>query len=322
MPAPWDLPDREVTPEAAVLDRRAWLKSLGLGLGLGGLAFGAGTYWWWRRRSTDADVLAHGTVDSRLIDYYPARHNNGFVVTDRALSREADAARYCNFYEFTSSKTVWRYVEPFQPLPWTLEIGGLVANPRTYTLEDLHHDFPLEERIYRHRCVEAWAMVIPWTGLPLSLLFKKAEPLSSARYVRFTTFDRPEEAGQQRSRRLPWPYTESLTLAEATNELSFLATGMYGHPLLKQHGAPIRLVVPWKYGYKSAKSVVRIDLTAEQPATFWNTMAPEEYDFQANVEPDIPHPRWSQKNERLLGTGDVLPSRRFNGYGEWVAHLY
>lgn len=165
-------------------------------------------------------------------------------------------------------------------------------------------------------------MVVPWTGFPLAALLRKAGPLPAARYVRFITFDRPEEAGRQRNRSYPWPYTEGLTLVEATHELAFLATGMYSHPLLKQHGAPVRLIVPWKYGFKSAKSLVRIELTADQPATFWNTLDSREYDFSANVNPDVPHPRWSQRTERMLGTGEVHPTRLYNGYGEWVASLY
>jgi sulfoxide reductase catalytic subunit YedY len=165
-------------------------------------------------------------------------------------------------------------------------------------------------------------MAIPWTGFPLAALLRKVEPLPAARYVRFVTFDRPNEAGRQRYRLEPWPYTEGLTLAEATNELAFVATGMYGHPLLKQHGAPIRLVVPWKYGFKSAKSIVRVELTDEQPATFWNTLSPNEYDFWANVNSLVPHPRWSQAKERMLGTNEVRPTQLYNGYGEWVAGLY
>jgi sulfoxide reductase catalytic subunit YedY len=213
-------------------------------------------------------------------------------------------------------------VKPFQPVPWTLEVGGLVGKPRTFDLEDLLRAFPLEERIYRHRCVEAWAMVVPWTGFPLAALLRQVEPLPSARFVRFVSFERPSEASHQKDRSQPWPYTEGLTLAEASNELAFLATGMYGHPLLKQHGSPVRLVVPWKYGFKSAKAIVRIELTAEQPATFWNTLMPHEYDFWANVNPTVPHPRWSQEKERLLGTGETRPTQRYNGYAEWVAHLY
>jgi sulfoxide reductase catalytic subunit YedY len=319
MSAPWDLPERDVTQESALVSRRTWLKWAGLG----GSAVAAGAgLWWWHYRGTDAQVLASGDTQAPLADLFPAPRNPQFAAGDRPWTLEAQAARYCNFYEFTGNKDVWRHVEPFQPLPWSIEVGGLVAKPRTFGLEDLLREFQLEERIYRHRCVEAWAMVIPWTGFPLARLLNKVEPLDGARYVRFVSFHRPEEASQQRLERLPWPYNEGLTLAEAMNELAFLSTGMYGHPLLKQHGAPVRLVVPWKYGFKSAKSIVRIELTARQPDTFWNTLMPMEYGFEANVEPDVPHPRWSQRNERMLGTNEVRPTLLYNGYEEWVGHLY
>src|SRR5262249_53435977 len=191
-----------------------------------------------------------------------------------------------------------------------------------YDVDDLLRQYPLEERVYRHRCVEAWAMVVPWTGFALAEVLRKAEPLPEARFVRFVTFDRPEQAGRPENRGHPWPYTEGLTLAAATNELAFLATGMYGHPLRKQHGAPVRLVLPWKYGFKSAKSLARIELTVEQPATFWNTLVPHEYDFAANVNPQVPHPRSSQASERMLGSGEPRPTQLYNGYAEWVAGLY
>lgn len=319
MSRPWDLPERDITPESALGSRRRWLKWAGLGaLALGG---GAGL-WWWRFGGSDEAVLAHGQAELPGADLYPARPHPLFREADRPVTEEPMAARYCNFYEFTSGKDVWRDVEPFQPTPWTLEVAGLVRNPRAYDLDDLVRAFPLEERVYRHRCVETWAMAVPWTGFPLGPLLRRADPLPEARYVRFVSFDRPAEAPGQRHRGYPWPYTEGLTLDEATNELAFLATGLYGHPLLKQHGAPVRLVVPWKYGFKCAKSLVRIELTAEQPATFWNTLQPHEYQFEANVEPDVPHPRWSQARERMLGTGEVRPTLLFNGYGEWVARLY
>jgi sulfoxide reductase catalytic subunit YedY len=315
----WNLSERDVTPESAGIDRRAVLKWLGLGTLA--VASGAGL-WWWRRQGTDAQVLGTGRAEGDFASCFPAKRNPRFADVDLPISPEAPVARYCNFYEFSGNKDVWRYVEPFQPLPWKVEVGGLVARPRVYDLDDLHREFPLEERVYRHRCVEAWAMVIPWTGFPLAALLKKAEPLPAARYVRFESFYRPDEASRQRSDRLPWPYTEGLRLAEATNELAFIATGMYGHPLLKQHGAPVRLVVPWKYGFKSAKSIVRIELTADRPATFWNVLAPHEYGFEANVEPDVPHPRWRQEQERMLGTDEIRPTLLYNGYGEWVANLY
>jgi sulfoxide reductase catalytic subunit YedY len=292
-------------------------------LGLGGLALGAGAgLWWWASAGSDEEVLASGRVQAPGEELYPALTHPRFRDLDRPLTPEAAAARYCNFFEFTSSKQVWHSVRSFQPVPWTVEVNGLVARPRTFDLDGLVRAFPLEERVYRHRCVEAWAMAVPWTGFPLAALIRKAEPLPAARFVRFVSFHRPAEAGQQNNQFYPWPYTEGLTLAEATNELTFLATGMYGHPLLKQHGAPVRLVVPWKYGFKSAKSIVRIELTADQPATFWNTLAPHEYDFAANVDPRVPHPRWSQASERMLGTGEVRPTLLYNGYAEWVAGLY
>jgi sulfoxide reductase catalytic subunit YedY len=320
MSSPWNVPESEITPEAALLSRRRWLKRIGLGGSA--LALGAGL-WWWLAPGTDEEVLANGRVEpAPAADRYPAPLNHLFAELDRPLTAEVQAARYCNFYEFTSTKGVYRWIGSFQPSPWTLEVAGLVARPATYDLDDLARIFPLEERRYRHRCVEAWAMAVPWTGLPLADLLRRAEPLPEAKYVRFVSFDRPGQAGHQRSRSYPWPYTEGLTLAEATCPLTFLATGMYGHPLLKQHGAPIRLVVPWKYGFKSAKSLLRIELTAEQPATFWNTLEPRAYDFWANVNPDVPHPRWSQRQERLLGSGEVRPTRLYNGYEEWVAGLY
>jgi sulfoxide reductase catalytic subunit YedY len=319
MSRPWDLPERDATPEKAMLSRRRWLKWLGLG----GVALGAGTgLWWWLDRGTDPEIVAAGDWVMPGRERYPAARNEHFATLDRPLTAETAASRYCNFYEFSSFKEVWRYVGPFQPAPWTLTVDGLVARPRTYDLDDLVRTFDLEERLYRHRCVEAWAMAVPWTGFPLAELLRRAGPLPAARFVRFVSFENPAEAGRQAIRSYPWPYTEGLTLAEATNELAFLATGMYGHPLLKQHGAPVRLVVPWKYGFKSAKSLVRIELTDQQPATFWNTLGPHEYDFRANVDPLVPHPRWSQATERMLGSGEVRPTQVYNGYGEWVGGLY
>jgi methionine sulfoxide reductase catalytic subunit len=321
MTHPWDLPAREITPESAVLSRRRWLKRIGLGAaGLAAASAGAGLWWW--NAGGDDDVLHAGKV-STPADLFPAARNARFEL-DRPLTNEAAAARYCNFFEFSSTKQVWRWVAPFQPVPWVLEVGGLVAKPQTLDIDDMLRMFAplLEERVYRHRCVEAWAMAVPWTGVPLAALLRRVEPLPGARFVRFVSFDRPDQASRQADADYPWPYTEGLTLAEAGNELAFLAVGLYGHPLLKQHGAPVRLVVPWKYGFKSAKSIQRIELTAERPATFWNTLGPNEYDFTANVNPAKPHPRWSQATERMLGTGEVRPTQPYNGYGEWVAGLY
>lgn len=238
------------------------------------------------------------------------------------MTEEAEAARYCNFYEFSSFKNVWRDVADFKPLPWAVEVTGLVAKPRQYDIDELVHAFTLEERIYRHRCVEAWAMVVPWIGFPLADLLRKAEPLAGAKFVRFVTFDRPKEAGHMLDRSYPWPYNEGLTLAEATNELAFIATGMYGHPLLKQHGAPVRLVVPWKYGFKGIKSIVKIAFVDRQPETTWNIAAPDEYGFYANVNPEVDHPRWSQATERRIGEFRRRRTLMFNGYADKVASMY
>jgi len=318
MARPWDMPEREATPEAAVLSRRKWLKRIGLASAA--IAGASGFAWWWKQ-VPDEDVLSAGQVLNQGV-LYPAKRNEKFAELDRTLTDEAAAARYCNFYEFSSGKSVWQVIGPFQPAPWKLEVSGLVAKPRTFDMDDLLRTFNLEERLYRHRCVEAWAMAVPWTGFPLADLLRRVEPLPGAKFVRFVSFNKPEEAPRLRNVTYPWPYNEGLTLAEATNELTLLATGMYGHPLLKQHGAPIRLVAPWKYGFKCGKSLVKIELTDKQPATFWNTLSPHEYDFQANVNPDVPHPRWSQANERMPGTGEVRPTQHFNGYGEWVGGLY
>ena len=201
--------------------------------------------------------------------------------------------------------------------------GSLVDRPKVYDLDDLVRRMPLEERLYRFRCVEAWAMAVPWTGFPMKALINEVQPKSSARYVRMVTFQRPEQAPGQKSQPwYPWPYFEALTMEEAMNELTLLGTGIYGHALPKQHGAPIRLVAPWKYGFKSIKSIVSIEFTDKQPPTFWNKLAPSEYDFWANVNPNVPHPRWSQATERLISTGERVPSQLYNGYGEYVAHLY
>lgn len=241
---------------------------------------------------------------------------------ERALTDERVAARYNNFYEFTGDKDVWRYVDAFRTDPWSVEVSGLVAKPRIWTLEELLR-MPHEERVYRHRCVEAWAMVVPWTGFPLNRLLLASEPKHSARYVRFTSVHDPSKQPAVAARPWEaWPYTEGLRLDEAMHDLTLLVTGIYGHALPKQHGAPVRVVVPWKYGYKSPKSVVKIELVAEQPHTFWNDRAPAEYPFESNVDPYTPHPRWSQLTERLIGTRDVRRTLPYNGYETLVRNLY
>jgi methionine sulfoxide reductase catalytic subunit len=313
---PWEIPEHEVTPETIFHQRRRLLKAAGLfGLGLaGGFCVGCGPA---------EDAARVGAQESPPgADLYAAQRNSRFTL-DRPITAEVYAASYNNFYEFSSFKSrVYKNAARFKTHPWQIEIAGLVERPRIFDVDEIMRLIPLEERLYRFRCVEAWAMAVPWTGLSLSALIRKIQPLSAARHVRFITFMRPNQAPNQSPSYGPWPYTEGLTMAEATHELAFLATGIYGHPLPKQHGAPLRLIVPWKYGFKSIKSIVKIEFTAEQPRTFWHTNRPKEYDFVANVRPDIPHPRWSQATEKLIDTGERRPTLPYNGYGEWVAKLY
>jgi sulfoxide reductase catalytic subunit YedY len=229
---------------------------------------------------------------------------------------------YNNFYEFTTSKQdVARLAEGFRTSPWTVDVGGLVHRPRTFDIDDLLK-FTQEERIYRLRCVEAWSMVIPWLGFPLARLLNEVEPISNAKYVRFETLYDPEQMPGQNRSTFNWPYVEGLRLDEAMHNLTILATGLYGKLLLPQSGAPLRLVVPWKYGFKSIKSIVKIDLVEEMPVSFWMAAAPQEYGFYANVNPQVPHRRWPQATERRIGENGRIETLLFNGYADEVAHLY
>ena len=258
-----------------------------------------------------------------------AERNPAFAKVDRPITDEAVAAKYNNYYEFGSSKSIWEAAQALPTENWKVEVTGLVRNPRTYDLDDIKKKFPLEERVYRFRCVEAWAMVVPWLGFPMKRIIDDVEPTSEAKYVRFISYyNRQITKGPGLSlSRHPWPYTEGLRTDEMANELAFFAIGIYGHELPKQHGAPIREVVPWKYGFKGAKSIVKIEFLNYQPKTFWNTLQSREYGFEANVEPDVPHPRWSQASERMIGSGPAFMWKRrdtllYNGYAEYVAHLY
>jgi sulfoxide reductase catalytic subunit YedY len=208
-----------------------------------------------------------------------------------------------------------------KPRPWSISLEGMLKQPRTIAIDDLLKQVQLEERVYRHRCVEAWAMTVPWTGFPLSQLLSIAEPLGSAKYVVFETAQDPKMPGLS-SPFYPWPYIEGLAIDEAANELAFMSTGMYGKALPPQDGGPIRLTVPWKYGFKSGKAVVKISFTDKRPLNFWQAIQPAEYGFWANVNPDVAHPRWSQARERLLGSNEMVPTQIYNGYGEFVASLY
>ena len=269
-------------------------------------------------------MFAGGAINpvNAAIGPYPAPRNEAYV-GGRALTPEDEATTYTNFYEFGSSKNIWRRAQNLTTDPWSVSIGGFVEMPVTLDAEDLLRQLGgLEERIYRHRCVEAWAMTVPWTGIPLARLVSFARPTASAKYLRMETFWDPSVAPGQKQDWYPWPYVEGLTLAEAVNELAFLATGIYGKPMPAQNGAPLRLVVPWKYGFKSIKSIVRFTFTDQRPVSFWEELNPQEYGFWANVNPDVSHPRWSQASERLLGSGDRVPTQIYNGYGAEVAGLY
>lgn len=313
------------TPEHIALHRRKWLQAAGLGLGSTVLS-ASGYFAWQMWQGSDADVINTNQTapdwNQKLAAFFPAARDLRFGY-GRAETDRAEAARYTNFYEFSSFKSTWRYVDHFRPYPWRLHIGGLCRQPLTLELDDFHRRFAdtVVERQYRHRCVERWAMAVPWSGIPLATLLQAVDPLSTATHVRFTSFHRPEEAAQQASEQFPWPYTEGLTLPEAMNELAFIATGMYGKPLLKQHGAPLRLVVPWKYGFKSIKSIERIELIDHEPSTFWSTVDPAAYPFESNVDPRVPRP-WPQHEEYMLGSKEVFTTQLYNGYAEYVAKLY
>jgi sulfoxide reductase catalytic subunit YedY len=303
-PAP--LPSSEITPREIYFNRRSFLRAAGLA-GAGAVLAACGS------PPQPAPSTPTGT---------PAQPAATDETSDPLTEREI-VTGFNNFYEFTTSKEgVDELAGGFRTRPWTVEVGGLVHAPGTFAIDDLLTAFPQEERIYRLRCVEAWSMVIPWMGFELGRLLERVEPMTSAAFVGFTTLLDAEQMPGVAARSFPWPYTEGLRLDEARHGLTLLASGLYGEPLLPQSGAPLRLVVPWKYGFKSIKSIVRIDLLEQPPATFWNTYAPQEYGFYANVNPGVDHPRWSQATEVRIGTGERRDTLPFNGYAEQVAGLY
>ncbi len=317
----WEMPERLVTPEDVYLNRRKFLQALGM-TGLGALSTLIGCDHAESQTDTELAPIRGLPKPSATAELYPAKRNERYTL-DHPLTKEKVAATYNNFYEFSPRKEyVTRLVSNFQTRPWQIEVTGLVKKSQTFDIDDLVRRMPLEERLYRHRCVEAWSMSVPWTGFPIKAFIDLVEPLSSAKFMRMVTFNNIDQAPGMRDDTYPWPYYEGLSMAEATNEMSLFVTGIYGHELSKQHGAPIRLVVPWKYGYKSIKSIVQIEFTEEQPGTFWSSLIPWEYHFEANVNPAIPHPRWSQAAERVIGTGERKPTLLYNGYAEFVAGLY
>jgi sulfoxide reductase catalytic subunit YedY len=294
----------EITPQELYINRRDFIKAAGVVAGSAALAACA--------PDTEETTAAPAQTFPALSD------ERG----DPANAYE-EITTYNNYYEFSTNKeAVAPLAKDFTTAPWTVEVTGMVSKPKTFGIEDLLTMFPQEDRIYRLRCVEAWSMVIPWNGFPLASLLKEVEPTLDAKYVRFETVYRPEEMKGQGSAFYPWPYQEGLRLDEAMNDLTLLATGIYGETILPQNGAPIRLVVPWKYGFKSIKSIVKIELTDKMPETLWKTVAPNEYGFYANVNPTVDHPRWSQASERRIGELTRRETLLFNGYGEQVADLY
>ncbi len=317
LPPRWQARENDVTSEHTYRNRRQFIEELGLGV-IGMAALGA----------MGCSMTSFGPLDTipdnAPREGYPAARNEAFSVPERAVTGRIYASSYNNFYEFDgASKEIWPLTEPYEPFPMTIRVRGLVEKRRTFDVAELIRTMDLEERLYRFRCVEAWAMTVPWTGFPLSKLIERCKPLSRATHVRFVSVNRPNQMeGIRKQHWYPWPYYEALRMEEAMNELAFVVTGMYGEPLPKQNGSPLRLALPWKYGYKGPKAIVRIEFTDQQPGTFWNDLQPLEYGFLSNVNPNIPHPRWSQATETLLETDERVPTQIFNGYDEWVSALY
>ena len=316
----WEISENQITPKSLYLNRRRFLRNLitvgAAGSILPGLtACGINT-------TGEIEVQELPTIDNFQAN--PRFNRNNLQLTPEYL-----ATTYNNYYEFGGSKNIWENAQNLPTENWRVEVTGLVKKPRVYDLDDLQKKFPIEERIYRFRCVEAWAMVIPWLGFPMRLILEAVEPKSEAKFVRFSSYYNPQitKGPGFWADGYPWPYNEGLRIEEMANDLAFFSVGMYGKLLPKQNGAPIRQVIPWKYGFKGAKSIVKIEFLASQPPTFWNTLVPSEYDFEANVNPTKPHPRWSQATERIVGTGSsfiwqtqaTLP---YNGYGEYVGNIY
>jgi len=312
-----DLPSSEITPEGVYFDRRKFLTAAGvIGAGLIGA------------KALNASSLTAGPLTPGARTVLPRQQQRplgtpyGLQPTD-VPTPEDDVTSYNNFYEFGTGKDdPAMNAGEFKPRPWTVKVEGLCAKPGTYQLEDFLKPSKMEDRIYRMRCVEAWSMVIPWRGIPLADVLRRAQPNSQAKYVEFTTLMDPARMPGQRYRVLEWPYNEGLRLDEAMHPLAMLVTGVYGKDLPNQNGAPLRLVVPWKYGFKGIKSIVRIRFTAAMPPTSWNIAASNEYGFYANVNPQVDHPRWSQATERRIGNFRRIPTLMFNGYAEQVASLY
>ena len=295
----WEISESSVTDESYFRNRRSFVSSLG------------------------KSALMFSLYPSfSLASYQTTNKLNEKYFLPLPYTSEKLATTYTNFYEFGSSKNIWRRASKLKVDNWSIKIDGLVKKKKTFDIDNLKKLIGLEERIYRFRCVEGWAMVVPWLGFPVNKILEIVDPDKDANYVRFETFYDPKIAPGQKQSWYPWPYVEGISLEEAKNDLAFFATGMYGKDIPNQNGAPLRLVLPWKYGFKSIKSIVKITFTKEKPIGLWEKLAPKEYGFWANVNPNVPHPRWSQSKEQLLGTNEFQTTQIYNGYQENVSYLY
>jgi sulfoxide reductase catalytic subunit YedY len=307
----YEIPSSEITSEELYYSRRRFLKRFVAASGAALLV------------SSCRTELPVWELETTTPPQIPTSLLNQADEQGNPLTDYQDIISYTNFYEFSTDKSApTRLSSEFKTDPWEVTIGGLVKNPLTLDMDDIRRKFIAEERVYRMRCVEGWSMVIPWNGFPLHQLLNLVEPTSEAKYVRFVTIFDPDQMQGQRSRSFPWPYIEGLRLDEALHDLTLLASGIYGQPLTPQNGAPIRLVVPWKYGFKSIKSIVKIELVEEMPNSLWMATSPREYGFFANVNPDVPHPRWSQSSETRIGQSGRIDTQLFNGYQKEVGQLY
>jgi len=299
----WELPERKATAESQYLNRRALVKAMGLGsvaLAVPGVAL---------------------AQDDPSAGKYPAKRQDKFG-NPAPVTAEKLATTYNNYYEFDTDKSIYKAAQKLPIRPWTIKVSGKVEKPFEIGFDDLLAKMPLEERVYRHRCVETWSMIVPWSGFAMKALVELCKPAGDPKYVVMQTISNPKVMPGQKDILYPWPYTEGLAMDEAMNDLAFIATGLYGKPIPKQNGAPLRLVAPWKYGFKSVKSIVSIEFTDKRPVSFWEKLQASEYGFWANVNPQVPHPRWSQATEKPLGSSERIATRIYNGYGEFVAGLY
>ena len=305
---------KNITSEKTFINRRSILKSMGFG-------------------ALSSNIIMQNafaaTQNDPRNDLYPVDENRKFNLEQfdikgglRQLTDEKSVISYNNYYEFGTTKNIKRSASKLITSPWNVSFKGLIDNEFEIDIDDLINKISLEERVYKLRCVEAWSMVVPWSGFPLKSIIKMAQPKSNAKFLVMKTFFDPDNVKSQRQDWFPWPYTEVITIDEAMNDLAFIATGVYGKSLLNQNGSPLRLVVPWKYGFKSIKSIVSFEFVSERPKTFWEEIQPKEYGFWANVNPKVKHPRWSQEQDKDIGSNRMYPTEIYNGYGKWVASLY